>query len=280
MSKQNNILEQKDRGISNQHLNIKIKRLGIVSRDYRFKENNGYRDFSYSFEEVLKCLDSKGCDSVLFSLFTIDKRDSFRVKDYLSDLSNIQSVFVEEFVDKVNAREQGVYFVYYKTREVWQEYELSQKFGTLKYTNKFENHVINPFVSEFKTKRVLGNCALLLCGETNIVKYSKESKSIKDTFNLLDKIPENVTVLLNPIHDKMTRFEMKLKRQFLSKNDKWVVSVWNKGKEDKNGKLKDGNKPPWAVFYNGEKLELKRVHDCTISSNTKIEIGILDINSN
>ncbi|PIU55320.1 MAG: hypothetical protein COS89_07690 [Deltaproteobacteria bacterium CG07_land_8_20_14_0_80_38_7] len=70
----------------------------------------------------------------------------------------------------------------------------------------------------------------------------------------------------------MTRFEMKLKRQFLSENKRWVISVWNKGKQDKNGKVKDGPDPAWTVFYNGNEKKVS-----SIQNNLNLEIGVLDI---
>lgn len=42
-------------------------------------------------------------------------------------------------------------------------------------------------------------------------------------------------IILNPVHDKMTRFEMKLKRRFLPKNNRLVISVWNKEKFQLSG---------------------------------------------
>lgn len=88
------------------------------------------------------------------------------------------------------------------------------------------------FVQYEIPQRIFGNSISLLCGETNIVKYSKEKKKIIDIFKLNAAIPDYVQIILNPIHDRMTRFEMKLKRQFLSENNRWVISVWNKGKKE------------------------------------------------
>ena len=142
-------------------------------------------------------------------------------------------------------------------------------FGTVTGMPKQE---IDDFVKNDLPKRILGNCCVLLCGETNGVKYSKTDKKIHDTFGLKKAIPPNVDVVLNPIHDRMTRFEMKLKRQFLSKKNRWVISIWNKGKQDKNGKVKDGSSPAWTVFYNGNELEVQK-----IANYIGVEIGVLDL---
>ena len=258
---------------------ISIKKVGIVSRDYREKDKNKFRDFSYNFESILLYLNQRSCDSVVFSLFTLVKRKSFDVIQALNKmkLNNINTVFIEEFLDG-NEREAGEYVIYFKDKNIWKEYRLIQKFGTLEYTKSFKDTVIEPFKVEVKTQRLLGDCTVLLCGETNIVKYSKTSKKIEDKFNFLRVLNKDIKIILNPIHDRMTRFEMKLKRQYLSKNKRWVISVWNKGKSDKNGKIKDGDKPAWTIYYDGKEKTIKPIV-CDISNQINIEIGILDLNN-
>ena len=249
---------------------IQIKRLGIVSRDYRFIFNNGYRDFSFSFPSILKLLDDKKCDAVLFSLYSIVPREGNNIYTSLVNLSNIKSVFLEEFIDS-NPRQIKRFVVFHNTSVKWEEYELHQKFSTL--TGMYEEEILN-FVATEIPKRVFGNSVVLLCGETNGVKYSKGDKSIHDTYGLENAIPKKVNVVLNPVHDRMTRFEMNMKREFLSRNNRWVVSVWNKGKQDKNGKIKDGVKPAWTVYNNGEERSIE-----SILNSYNLEIGILDIDN-
>ena len=48
---------------------LRLSKIAIVARDY--SESNGNSDFSKSIETILEYCDSQGCDSVLFSLFTI-----------------------------------------------------------------------------------------------------------------------------------------------------------------------------------------------------------------
>ena len=260
---------------------IEIKKIGIITHDYRHKEDNEYRDFSHTFEKIIKCLDSKNCDSILFSLFTIVQRESFKVQNYLNGLKNIKSVFIEEFSDKgAYNREVKKFIIYHKTAKCWQNYEIIQKFGTLEYTKRFENCVIKPFINEVKNYRIFNHCTVLLCGEINVVKYSPAEKKIVDKYSFMKVIPKSVKIILNPSHDRMTRFEMKLKRKYLSRNKRWVISVWNKGKEDINGNVHDGNNPAWAVFYNGDDFTDK-VDKITysFSSKSNVEIGILNMKS-
>lgn len=246
---------------------IHIERLGIVSRNYERKYRNGLRDFSYVMPALLSLLDESECDAALFSLYSVIPRTDFDITAILPHLQNIKALFLEEFVDD-EPRRVSRYLVYHKGVEGWQKYEFHQQFATI--TGMPRNEVLE-FVASELPKRILGNCALLICGESNGVKYFKSDQEIHDTFGMAASIPSNVSIILNPVHDRMTRFEMNMKRVFLSKNMRWVVSVWNKGKRDKNGTIKDGIDPAWTVYHNGVKIPV-----VSISNDLEVEIGILD----
>lgn len=275
MGKREPLQDSDKKSIEVQPPKVDIRKVGVVSHDYRQHDFNSFRDYSYTFKETLEYLDSRGCDSVLFALYTIIQRKGYTLRDVLDKikLKNIKYVFLEEFEDKEDGKNK--YVIFYKKSKHWQEYKIFQKFGTLQYTRAFREKTINPFVDEVQTQRNFGNCTILLCGESNIVKYSPKLKEVRDDYNYLKAITSDVRVILNPIHDRMTRFEMKLKRKFLSRNNRWVISVWNKGKEDKNGTVKDGTDPAWTVFYNEKEVRILK-ENCNISSKTNIEIGIID----
>lgn len=244
--------------------NLNIKKLGIVSRDYTTVFGNGCRDFSHSMLDVLAFLDEQGCDAVLFSLYSVDVTSRFSVLEVLkaATLRVIKVVLLEEFIDS-EPRIAGRFVVYYSEDRKWKEYEFRQSFGT---TIGMKRDRIDAFVKQEVPKRILGNSAVLLCGETNIVKYSKKiDQQIHDDYGVLDQIPNSVKVILNPIHDRMTRFEMKLKREFLSKNNRVVISVWNKGRP------RDGANPAWTVYKDGKSVDIT-----PMSNGFGLEIGIVD----
>ena len=109
---------------------LNINKIGIVSRDYRNREKNGHRDFSYAFKSILTTLDEQACDSVLFSLYTIDNRTSFNVQNILEELNleNIRTIFLEEFKDS-EERIPLKNVIYYKDKDKWREQRLTQKFA-------------------------------------------------------------------------------------------------------------------------------------------------------
>ena len=247
---------------------LKVAKIGVVTRDERRKYANGYKDFSHSLPGVLALLDQQGCDVILFSLSSVLKRPSFDPRTCFKQLRNVKAVLLEEFT---NEREEPPerYVVYHRTSQGWNEYSFMQQFGSLSDKPKPD---VGAFVRDEIPKRVLGDCCVLLCGETNAVKYSRGAKEVQDASGLVAAIPAKVRVILNPIHDRMTRL-VKPKRQFLSKNGRWVVSVWNKGKVFKDGKTRDGAGPAWTVFHNGEEIQVPRI---PIPDELGVEIGVLE----
>lgn len=252
--------------------NIRVSKIGIVNRDYN-QEYNGYWDFTQSLGAIFKIFDDANCDAILFSLFSICSRQGYSIDRYLKQLSNVKLVLVESFgfgeFDEYKAIGNHAYHKGHNTKK-WFRYDYYQKFGSL---NAMSEKMLSDFVSSEIPQRIFGNSLLLLCGETNIVKYSKSKKVVEDTYKLFRQIPEDTQIILNPIHDRMTRFEMKLKRKFLSKKNRWVISVWNKGKADKNGVIKDGSKPAWTVFFNGKEIQIDKINH---NIGDKIELGIVD----
>ena len=251
--------------------NIMARKIGIVARDYNVRFQNGHRDFSHALPDVLKLLDDTGCDTVLFSLYSIIPRPDYNLREHLLGLHNIRMVCVEEFQDKPRSRKPGKYVVYHRETDEWQEYSFKQAFGRVNWQG--EMSMVSRFAQRQVPRRIIGNCCILICGEANAVKYDKTgTKSIIDPCGVLDAIPAAVNLILSPWHDKTSRFELARKKQFLSMEGRTVVSVWNKGKITKTGQARDGQEPAWAVFNNGNPVPVR-----PIENGFGVDIGVLDV---
>jgi hypothetical protein len=167
---------------------LDIKKLGIVSRDYNHRFPDGSYDFSSTLRKVLELLDKEKCDAVLFSLYSINSGKPFELETALNGLKRIKAVFLEEFEDGSWSPIRNV--VHHCLNGKWNEY---QAFGSL---TGLSHKSILSFVKEEMPKRILGNCCLLLCGESNGVKYSRTDKKVNDTFGLRAAIPHGVNIVL------------------------------------------------------------------------------------
>lgn len=246
---------------------LTIARIGIVSRDY-----NKLRDFRDAFPDVLTLLDRKGCDTVLFSLYSIGFSKLKSFKPFRSiRLRHVKAVLYEEGGRREKNRQ---CVVFYRRGYKWHRYVLpGGGFPSLKgLTKKQKEEKVGNFVRYAIPGRTLGNCCVIQCGEINGVPYHMDTKKVLDDFGLGKSLAKEVSVVLNSGHDRMTRFEMKLKRAFLSEKGRWTISVWNKGRKDKKGKTHDGKKPPWTVFHNGVEIDVE-----PIQNPMGVEIGILEI---
>jgi hypothetical protein len=250
--------------------NLKLSKIALVSRNYLKPNKNS--DFESDFEEILKFCDNLKCDSIIFSLFSIKEKNKPQIRRSLEKLKFVKSLFLEEYI---NRNEIGTFITYYRENNTWCEYLLTQKFGSLSETNKKK---MSSFLNEVENQRILGNFTVLLCGESNLVKFNGKEKKVEDTYGYFDVLPKSVEIILNPIHDKMMRYEMNLKRKFLSKNDRTVISIWNKGKIFKDGKTRDGSLPAWKIYKNEEEI-IVHSEKSNILNNSKseIEIGILNL---
>lgn len=234
-----------------QYPDLKIKTIGLVSRDYNVTFPNGYRDFSFAAHRVLRLLDEQSCDLALFSLYSLIPRRGHELKYALAGLNHLKMVCIEEFRDNRKGRKAGDMVIYVREGDVWHEHRLKQAFGRVNWLK--DKTRLETFIAKELPGRYFGNTCLLVCGEINGVKYDKlGSKQIIDPAGLRAAIPDYIDIIINPQHDKTTRFEMPMKKQFLSAQNRILVSVWNKGRVDCRGKVKDGKGAAWKANYSGK----------------------------
>jgi len=118
------------------------------------------------------------------------------------------------------------------------------------------------------------NALLVICGETTIASTFRGSDDFNDPYGFVDRLREtNVGLILNPVHDYMTRHEMRKKRSHYSLGGRTVISVWNQGR-DKESYL------PWTVFHDGvDQTDAVQELSRQCSDRPDIRIGIVDVSS-
>lgn len=238
------------------------RRVALVSRDYNLPDSRGEYDFSEYLSQINAVCDKQGCDTILFSLYTLSKSRQLNVSEMLSNLKNVKHVVVEYYEEPD----------YFDRVEVWQKGQPTPIIARQRFAQSTASWIGKKAFIDDWNDRQFGNNLLVICGESNIVSLRRASGEFVDPFgfaNLLDK--RNVRVVFNPIHDYMRRYEMREKRRHLSQGGRTVISVWNRGK-GKEAWL------PWTVFHNGiEMTDLVREIPTQIPERPDIRIGIFDI---
>jgi hypothetical protein len=253
-------------------------------------------DFSGVLGEVLIKLEEKKCDTVVFSLWSIIQ--PFSVRKQLTGMNprHIRAVLYEEFAldtSKKNKfpekRGSGRFVVCYRKNGAWHEYKFSGVFGSLSPGKEDKDEAkaagrkvedwmrakANCLVDQIPA-RTMGDCCVLICGESNIVRRRLEGNKVEvhDELQVKSKMPKSLRIVLNPGHDRMGP-RMNLKREFLSKAPgRWVLCVWNKGKKDKNGKERDGKKPAWMAFRDGK--QVTETIEPLKNAPNGLEVGVVD----
>ena len=167
---------------------LRIKRLAVVGREYRGNKDEG---FDRVFLDVIQYADRKACDAILFALYTTNWtwHQVEHELGQLRDLKHVRAVFVEHLDPQAPQRTVTRYCVYYRLgNEPWEAYTMKQAFGKLKKTKREVRETIEPFLAEARKLRNLGNCAVVLCGETNILNYSQKFGRVTDPHDYLGSI--------------------------------------------------------------------------------------------
>ena len=240
-----------------------VKKVAVVSHDYNLINRYGHQDFAEHFSQINKVCDSKGCNTILYSLFTWDEKSPVprNHQSVFEGLKNIECVFVE-----VGNKKSAT-----KAMEVWLKDEEKPRLLEQKFAKSSEPYEQKREFARDIYKRRIGNSIMVICGESNIANFAAKEKNFRDDFGFNDTLKSYGTkFVFNPLHDYMTRHEMKKKRGYYSKDKRAVITVWNQGKRKGEAAI------PWTLFYNGEDLtgkvqELSR----QIAARPDIRIGIV-----
>jgi hypothetical protein len=240
-----------------------VKKVAVVSHNYNLLNRYGDQDFTEHFAQINKVCDSKACDTILYSLFTWDEKSPVQRngQNIFNGLKNVKCIILE-VGNKKSVR---------KVVEVWMKDEeqprfLEQYFA--KSSDPYERK--REFIRDIRNI-IFGNGIIVICGESNIANYVPKDGRFKDPLSFNDIIKSyGVKFIFNPLHDYMTRYEMKKKRGYYSRDRRAVITVWNQGKRKGEATV------PWTLFYNGEDLT-EKVQEMSrqIAARPDIRIGIV-----
>jgi hypothetical protein len=241
-----------------------IKKVALISHDYNVLDSRGHFDYSEHFGRINKVCDHQGCDTILYALWTIDSTAPLkRTQDTIfRSLSHLQRVIVEIY-DPPDS------FDHVETWVRGSEHPIvaRQRFAQSSASDTEKQQFLNDL-----TVRQVSSAMLMICGESNITSLVRASGQFNDPYRFIGQLQAaNTRIILNPIHDYMTRYEMRKKRQFYSREGRTVISVWNQGR-GKEAWL------PWTVFHDGSEMTNRvRELERPFPERPDIRIGIIDV---
>lgn len=244
-------------------MDFNVGRVAVISHNYNVVNCYGHKDFAEHFHQINRVCDEKGCDTILYPLFTWDENSTVE-RDYgtiFANLTSVRCIIIE--IGSMESKNKVV--------EVWLRDEdspriLQQCFGKSKEPCECKERFIRDI-----PQRIIGNSLLMICGESNIVTLVRKDGSFNDPFGFNQAFDSpGPKIILNPLHDYMSRYEMRLKRRYFSRNGRTVISVWNQGKKKGEARL------PWTLFVDGD----ERTHEIQeipspIAPRPDIRIGIV-----
>lgn len=244
---------------------FQAKKVAAVSHDYNLHNSYGHQDYAEHHSQIIKVCDDNGCDTILYSLFTWDEKSPIprNQETVFAGLSNVKCVILE-VGNKKSAR---------KIVEVWMKNEEQPRTLEQYFAKSLDPYELKREFIRDARKRVVGNGMIVICGESNIANHVPRDGSFKDPFGFNDLLKSfGIKYIFNPLHDYMTRYEMKRKRCFYSRDKRAVVTVWNQGKRKGEAQI------PWTFFYDNEDLTASVIEvSPIIAERPDIRIGIMPV---
>ena len=242
--------------------NFSIKKVAVVSHNYNLYNSHGHQDFAEHASQIHSVCDGEGCDTILYSLFTWDENSPIQRnhKSLLGDLKSVRCVILEVGNKKTTN----------KSVEAWLKEEERPRIMDQCFAKSSDPYDRKREFIRSIPKRIIGNSLVAICGESNIANYMPSNGNFRDEFGFNCELEAlGIRVVFNPLHDYMTRYEMKKKRAYYSKNQRMVITVWNMGRGRESS-------IPWTVFYNEEDITAQvREVSPQIDGRSDIRIGIV-----
>ena len=242
----------------------RISRLSLISHDYNVPDSLGHYDYSEHFAQINRLCDAEGCDTILYALYTWDRRSPVLLDHdaIFRGLTHVHRVILEIGQPPVSFEQVQVW-----VRGCQAPVLAQQRFASSSAPRRSKQ----AFLGDLDQRRI-ADAVPVLCGETNIASLVRGSDRYADPYRFSDRLREmDVRLVLNPIHDYMRRYEMRRKRRYYSHGGRTVISVWNQGRR------KEAHMP-WTVFHDGgEKTDAVRELHHPIGDRVDIRIGIIDV---
>lgn len=247
-----------------------MKRVALVSHDYEVITAEGDWDYeSRHFRGVNALCDELECDTILYAPYTLARLRAARLQGKVFDSAkNLRAIFLE--VCDFTSRGPKNMVAQAWLRDEEQPFPMYQRFGSSQSSTAKKQSFVDDLPS-----RQFGDVLCILCGETNIIRTNRVNDKIEDNYEINKYLEsEKISIVLNPIHDYMRRWEMKTKRRYLSRKERTVLSVWNMGK---------GREPelPWTVFHDDHDRtdEFEPVDSSKYRGKIRddVRIGIVDL---
>jgi hypothetical protein len=248
------------------------RKIALIAVDWldSYEEETTERDdweqpgFHPLFSGIAQLCDQAGCDTILYALFSHSeyKHGALKRQDLFGrQPKNLQWIILEVSRDK--SKHDNITLVWERTQS--KPHTLVQRLA--RGHDEKGKHALMKDLSG----RTFGSTMLLLCGEVGIINTQRGSNEIADKHGFLETLHEKgIQVILNPGHTFIRRHEVPKKREALSEDNRWLLSVWNRGWHERGPQ----GKVPWQVFYGGHEAHVTELpHEL----GADIRIGIVEL---
>ncbi len=206
---------------------------------------------SSDFREITKLADSLGCTTICYALYTFNRRTAGKKLRH-------EQLFLGTKQLKTQIFESGNFDLpdeewkkMEMTTELWSREQTQPRILTRKFATSTEHPSCKQkFIEELTTgKRTFnGDHSIWICGESSgIFTLSHDGKkTLRDEYNVLDHVARlRLSFIYNPLHTHQVRWECAEKRRILSRDRRYVFSVWNYGGAVREPKV------PWSLHFDG-----------------------------
>lgn len=237
---------------------MKTERIGIATHLYRNYFEGEIKDFSNTYMDLLIYFDSEMCDTVIFTPYTIEHSEITKFHNKIQCLKNVTKIFIETYKICGKGREKNEYVIFNRTKNIFSIIKRKQYFIKNKQTSSQFNTEISPFLSQFRDERIIEDCALLFCGEINIITFNNKTNEVEDRHNFLCNLHDDTRVIINQVHDEMGyKHKILPKHNKLSLNNRLFISIWNKGAYKID--FTENEKKYWSIFHNGKEKIVEKI---------------------